>query len=146
MSVDPAAPQPPAPQPRMQFLVYNPDTGQILRCGTCRPSDIDLQARPGEAVIEGSADDEAQYIRDGALVDYPPCPGDWAAYDYAAHCWTDPRSPEMLAALARTEAQKAAREYLAETDWMVTRAAETGKPIPEDVLAKRAAARATLSA
>lgn len=38
-----------------------------------------------------------------------------------------------------------AREYLAETDWMVVRSVETGKPVPEDVLAKRAAAREQVS-
>jgi hypothetical protein len=43
---------------------------------------------------------------------------------------------------ARRDAERAdARRYLAETDWMVIRAAETGKPVPEDVIAARAAAR-----
>jgi hypothetical protein len=42
------------------------------------------------------------------------------------------------------EAEKArheARAYLAATDWMVTRKAETGKAIPQEVRDKRAAAR-----
>lgn len=39
------------------------------------------------------------------------------------------------------EANKA---YLTETDWYVTRKAETGKAIPDDVLAKREAARAAI--
>ena len=34
-----------------------------------------------------------------------------------------------------------AKAYLASTDWYVTRFAETGKPIPEDVTIKRAEAR-----
>lgn len=34
-----------------------------------------------------------------------------------------------------------AKKYLSETDWYVTRQAETGTPIPEDVLLKRAQAR-----
>ena len=34
-----------------------------------------------------------------------------------------------------------AKAYLASTDWYVTRFAETGKPIPEDVTTKRAEAR-----
>lgn len=37
-----------------------------------------------------------------------------------------------------------ARAYLAETDWYITRMAETGKEIPPDVLALRAAARELL--
>ena len=35
-----------------------------------------------------------------------------------------------------------ARQYLAETDWYVTRKAETGKAIPDDILTKREEARA----
>lgn len=38
-------------------------------------------------------------------------------------------------------AKKRARQYLAETDWYVTRKAETGTAIPDDVLTKRAQAR-----
>ena len=35
-----------------------------------------------------------------------------------------------------------ARSYLASTDWYVVRRSETGEPIPQDVMDKRAAARA----
>ena len=35
-----------------------------------------------------------------------------------------------------------ARKYLADTDWYVTRKAETGKAIPDDVVTKREEARA----
>jgi len=34
-----------------------------------------------------------------------------------------------------------ARQYLVETDWYVTRKAETGKAIPDDILTKREEAR-----
>ena len=34
-----------------------------------------------------------------------------------------------------------ARKYLADTDWYVTRKAETGKAIPDDVVTKRQEAR-----
>jgi len=53
---------------------------------------------------------------------------------------------------AEVQAQAAARAradalaYLASTDWMVTRLAETGKPIPDDVAAKREDARKAASA
>ena len=35
-----------------------------------------------------------------------------------------------------------ARKYLADTDWYVTRKAETGKAIPDEILTKREQARA----
>lgn len=41
----------------------------------------------------------------------------------------------------RLDESEKALKYLAETDWYVVRFAETGKPIPEDILAARAAAR-----
>ena len=45
------------------------------------------------------------------------------------------------AAAERALAAAEARRYLAETDWMVIRAAETGVPVPEDVAERRVAAR-----
>lgn len=36
---------------------------------------------------------------------------------------------------------KAAKEYLASTDWYVMRLVETSKPVPEDILEKREEAR-----
>jgi hypothetical protein len=38
-----------------------------------------------------------------------------------------------------------ARAYLASTDWYVVRRSETGEPIPQDVMDKRAAARIVAS-
>lgn len=46
-----------------------------------------------------------------------------------------------VAATARRRAADEARRYLAETDWMVIRAAETDVPMPEDVVKARALAR-----
>ena len=47
-------------------------------------------------------------------------------------------------AAAEADSQRkrdAAQKYLAETDWMVVRETETGKPIPEDMRAARSEAR-----
>lgn len=44
----------------------------------------------------------------------------------------------------REAARNEALSYLRDTDWFVTRLAETGKPIPDDVLAQRDAARKAL--
>lgn len=45
------------------------------------------------------------------------------------------------AALAAEATRVAAVRYLAETDWLIVRQMETQKPIPADVLTKRAEAR-----
>jgi hypothetical protein len=54
-------------------------------------------------------------------------------------------SADLAAEAAAAEQARAvaeARAYLADTDWMVIRAAESGKPVPADVADRRAAARA----
>ena len=48
------------------------------------------------------------------------------------------------AKIAQEELTYNALEYLAKTDWYVSRKAETGKDIPEDVLRKRANARVAI--
>lgn len=54
------------------------------------------------------------------------------------------KSDEHIVAQELVEAQAKATEYLRSTDWYVTRLAETGKPIPKDVLTARAEARLVL--
>ena len=49
-------------------------------------------------------------------------------------------------AQAADRARAEALAYLASTDWMVTRLAETGKPIPDDVAQAREDARKAASA
>jgi hypothetical protein len=51
------------------------------------------------------------------------------------------KSDEQLAALAQSKLNQSSLAYLAETDWMVTRFAETAMPIPDDVKLKRQSAR-----
>ena len=53
-------------------------------------------------------------------------------------------SEDVDPAIAQEEDNNLNRAYLSETDWYVTRKAETGKAVPEDVLTKREAARAAI--
>ena len=54
------------------------------------------------------------------------------------------KSDEQIAEQELAEAQAKARDYLNSTDWYVTRLAETGKAIPEEVLVGRAEVRLVL--
>lgn len=55
------------------------------------------------------------------------------------------KDKEAIARAAEIEAAMGdARSYLAATDWYVARFAETGTPIPDEVRAKRDAARSSL--
>lgn len=56
------------------------------------------------------------------------------------------RDKATAAQTALREAERAAaRTTLAETDWLITRRAETGKSVPRDILDLRKAARAVLT-
>jgi hypothetical protein len=59
--------------------------------------------------------------------------------------WTKRQTAEDRARDLHVDAAEKARAYLAATDWYVARSVETGKPMPEDVKAARAAARKTVS-
>ena len=53
---------------------------------------------------------------------------------------------QAAADAAREAARETALRYLAETDWMVIRAAEGGKAVPKGVAEKRSEARKIASA
>ena len=50
--------------------------------------------------------------------------------------------PPLTAEQLQAQANAEARAYLASTDWYVIRMQETGEPVPDDIIAERAAARA----
>lgn len=52
---------------------------------------------------------------------------------------------EQIAEAVLNQQKNQARDYLNSTDWYAARLAETGQPIPEDVLAQRQTARQLLS-
>lgn len=56
------------------FIVYTVATGLIKRTGTAPINMISIQAGAGEAVIEGVADVNSQYILDGEITNKPVFP------------------------------------------------------------------------
>lgn len=52
----------------INFIVYDED-GIIAKTGTCNKSQMHLQAKSGQYVIEGVADDAKHMIVDGQVVD-----------------------------------------------------------------------------
>lgn len=83
------------------FTVFSPSTGQILRSGQCQDGVLELQAREGEAVIEGDYPDDLFRIVAGVPVELPPRPCAVAVFDYALGQWIDPRTLDQVKASAR---------------------------------------------
>ena len=73
--------------------------GRILRTGSCPESMVEMQAGYGESVFSPPADDVSDtthFIKDGAILAYPPSPGDWAAFNYDTQEWFDPRTVDDI--------------------------------------------------
>lgn len=54
----------------IEAVVYRPESGEISRSVTCPPDMLELQAGPGELVLEGAGNDSTHYVVDGALAAY----------------------------------------------------------------------------
>lgn len=82
----------------MGYAIIDAATGRILRTGSARDEDIALMTGPGEAAITGieGVTDESHYIGPGGVTAYPPKPGPWAAFDFDAGAWFDPRTQADL--------------------------------------------------
>lgn len=80
------------------YIIYDINTGVIARVGECPADTLPLQPLYiGEARIVGRADPVTDYVRDGAVVPYPPRPTG-AHWVWSGDDWVDPRTPADLAA------------------------------------------------
>ena len=104
------------------FCFYDPQTG-ILTGQTYTGDLIEMNTPPGLTAIEGVHDYTRRRVEitTGLLIDWTPPPPDGAA----------------LASRVRADRDR----RLAACDWIVTRAAEDGSPIPADWKAYRKALR-----
>lgn len=79
------------------FIVFS-EYGEILRTGTCSDSHLPMQARDGENVIEGIADDSIHIIVNGKVQEKPV-------------------DESQLIAGKQSELRLIRNALLAETDW-----------------------------
>lgn len=84
---------------------------------------VEITTEEHAALLEGQSN--------GKLIDF-----DEAGYPFL----TDP--PDPTAEEVQEQVNAESRAYLLSTDWYVIRLQETSEPIPEGILAERAAARA----
>ena len=60
------------------YIVYD-DKGSICRTGSCKESDVSLQAGLGEFVMEGLANDDLQYVKGGVVKMKQPLGAVWSS-------------------------------------------------------------------
>lgn len=85
------------------FTTYDAEGRFLQQFEALDLAEAALNIPAGGGMIAGRHDLERRYMRDGIPVDYPPRPGEWAAFDYAAGAWVDPRPVEILFAEAELE-------------------------------------------
>jgi hypothetical protein len=84
------------------FVVYETDTGRIIKTGSTSPESLNLQAQGDtEAVMEGAASDLHDYVKDGAIVSKGEQPSEGHVFNYATEQW------ELDIDLARSKKWKA---------------------------------------
>lgn len=71
----------------MNYTIYSQANGQILRI--VQTNDIDSQIQTGESYIDGFIDDSAYYIENGAAIEIPTKPDQYAVFDYTTKQWID---------------------------------------------------------
>jgi hypothetical protein len=83
--------------------------GRITRTGFCGSDDIQDQATGTDVAIETTEpmDDTLHYFTATGFEAYPARPGPWAAFDFHAQEWTDPRSLDDI----HDEAEAAVRRF-----------------------------------
>ena len=117
------------------FSVYDRSSGRILRTGSADSATAKAQAGLGEGVILEAANHDLHYVGNGLIVDKPEKPSEFCDFDYTRKQWV--ANPE--AAWAAVKQQRA--RLLAGSDWLVTKAAESGQSVPPEWIAYRQALR-----
>lgn len=85
---------------RLEFSVYDPETGKIVSASVVY-DEGDLLANVPDNMdyIEGWYNPSEFYVSDGEPVAYPPKPFQWMTFDYVTHEWIDARGEADLEVL-----------------------------------------------
>jgi len=120
------------------ITVYEKSTGRVISSGiSCIPDNPDESFLPsGCAILIGvDANPGSSYISNGVAVNMPPRPSEAHDFFYPTKQWVC--NADKAWSLVRMQRDR----KLKDTDWMVTKASETGSPIPTDWSSYRQALR-----
>lgn len=113
------------------ITIYKKQTGLVSRIYS--GIDPEIQAGPDEDYIEGSFDGATYYIKNGQPKPYPEKPDNpFIIFDYTSETWTDPRTEEDRLSYQILQNRIRRKKELNESDWVVTRAVDTGTPVPPE--------------
>ena len=96
----------------IRYVVFKPNTGEVIRYGVCEENALPNQANEGEDVIVGEFCG-SQYVEDGALVNMPECPTQHHTFDYTTKQWVDPRTEQTQWPVVRSQRNA----LLSASDW-----------------------------
>lgn len=115
------------------FIVYDPQSGEIEVYGTCQDFEFELHGKPGKGLMEATATHLTHYVVDGELVAYtaeqaqakanrPDILWRWSNSTFS---WSDPRSQAEQETELAAEARSKRTRLLAESDWTDTLSAQS---------------------
>jgi hypothetical protein len=120
----------------MNIYNYHPVTGGFLGASEADESPLE----PGVFLVPAYATEKE-----------PPAAPEGKQAVWSGEEWTlqdipvpPPPPPEAVPVTPQQEKNNNARAYLNQTDWYVIRQIETGTPVPEEITAARAKARAEI--
>lgn len=112
------------------FSFYNNVTGQIIDHHlTCTEENLSCNTPAGHTAIEGHHDYLSRMVdlTTKKVIDYiPPQPGQFHIWNEKDRRWQYVKQPSDYA----EEVKLTRNRLLAESDWVVTKAAETNTPVP----------------
>lgn len=116
------------------FIRFNPASGEVISAGSVPESMLHLQ---GEHVLVGKFDPALHYVdlATKVVVRMPPRPSAQHDFNYASRTWGLNLDRAWVQARGRRD------QLLAACDWVVTRAADRGEPVPTDWQVYRQALR-----
>lgn len=131
------------------FVVYNPNTYEIVNSGFCDDEVFDRLAIPPNKIIEAIGDAFKNYVKDDVLNSYTAeqmalksqkMPG-YMQWSNESFSWVDTRTQDEKTS-AQIQAVTTKRNgLLSTTDWIVIRATDQEVPIPENWRVYRQALR-----
>jgi len=111
----------------MNYIIYNSNTGQIHRTGSCPEAYIEIQCLDGEKLLIGDANPLTQYVLSGEVTTYTGAEQsakDNLTYGYA---WAMPEravvqilTDDEITAYLATQARAKREQLLTSCDWTQT--------------------------